>query len=638
MLTPFRKQWLICAALSALLLLTYVVSRPALTGPFVFDDFPNLQTLAKVDGILDWPHVADYLQSFQGNPGRPLSALSFLINDADWPTSPGPFKRTNLLLHLLCGIFVFGMVRSLARGRIPPANADIAALLAAGAWLLHPIQLSTSMLVVQRMTQLMTLTSLAAVWWASAYVQRMPLTMFRSLWLLAVTAAATVIAITCKENGAQLPLYVLIACFVLLGPVLANARPLPRQLLLGGLALPVLGLIIALGAWMAYYVDDGLRTFTPFERVLTQPRVLLDYLYRIAIPRLSGSGLFHDDYVASRNLLDPVTTLPAVLACVGLIAAALALHRRAPLSSFATLWFFGGHLMESSPLPLELYFEHRNYLPMVGPLAAAAIWLASPTASKTRGAGLVAAIAWIALCAGMTSMQARVWSSETLLAGIWARENPGSARAVELYAKVLADQGRYDEAYEWIRESMAADPGMRRLGLDLVLIHCHTRQLTAQELAQAIADMRIRPFNRSSLEAVATLQLRSQQGTCAPVLTPDTWQPLALAMLANPVYRKNKPVAAFLWIEIAKSRIYQRRLDANDALEAAFAANPEMELALAAHQVMRNSGQCILSERWRARIQDNPTHGFDRWMQDFGHLQNAPAMLGKCVPIGRQVQ
>src|SRR5688572_21721234 len=91
------------------LLLAGATLWPALGGPFLFDDLGNLERLAIVGGELDWDHVRDYLASFPGAVGRPLAALSFLLNDLGWPSDPWSFKLTNLLLHLLNGVLVFGL-------------------------------------------------------------------------------------------------------------------------------------------------------------------------------------------------------------------------------------------------------------------------------------------------------------------------------------------------------------------------------------------------------------------------------------------------------------------------------------------------------------------------------------------------
>ena len=78
---------------------------------------------------------------------------------------------------------------------------------------------------------------------------------------------------------------------------------------------------------------------------------------------ISYSGLYHDHEPFAFGLLRPPSTLLSVLAIVALIIAALGLRRRLPLFGLAILFFFAGHLIESSAIMLELKFEHRNYLP-----------------------------------------------------------------------------------------------------------------------------------------------------------------------------------------------------------------------------------------------------------------------------------
>src|SRR5690606_667347 len=152
-------------ALPGILIGAAILSWPALNGPFLFDDFPNLEHLGVLDGRLDLATLAHYASLYRGEPGRPLSMLSFVINDFDWPSTPWSFKYTNLMLHLLIGVLLFGFARSIASVRLKSAHqAEMAALIAAAAWLLHPMQLSTSMLVVQRMTQLSMLFSILGHW------------------------------------------------------------------------------------------------------------------------------------------------------------------------------------------------------------------------------------------------------------------------------------------------------------------------------------------------------------------------------------------------------------------------------------------------------------------------------------------
>lgn len=630
MLKMNRQDMWVAAALAAILLLAHAITQTALTGPFIFDDYPNLSNLSKFAGGFDLKHFALYLEGFPGDPGRPLAALSFMIEDQAWPSDPAPFKRTNLLLHLLNGLLVFGLVRCLARPRLTQRAGAVAGLLAAAAWLLHPMQLSTTMLVVQRMTILMTMVSLAATWWAAHYLQRASLTLSRSLWLLFVTAFATVTAYLCKENGALLPLYIAVIAVTLLRPAFQSGDLQARRLLLVGLAIPILAILAYLAATVVRYVPDGLRDFTPIERLMTQSRVIADYLARLAVPQMRGSGLFHDDFLVSRSLFDPLSTLFASAFCVALIAGAFVLRARAPRFAFAVLWYFGGHLLESTTYPLELYFEHRNYLPMVGPIVALALWLCGLPHSKLRKIYWAAALAWLVICAGMTAIQSQIWGSEPLLAGVWARESPGSVRALELRNKTLVALGRYDEAATLLRSDAEANPKMRKLALHLVIIDCYRGKLDQEVIEHAAAQMRSIPFNRSSLEAISMLRRHAESGRCGPALSTAAWQSLIEAMLANPSFARNAQSAAYLWVEKASSRVQQRDLPgAITALEAAYQARQDPRLAAQAAQLMLNHGLCGRAEQWNRRSERSLPRTFDGWMVRLSRDPSAEAVYGK---------
>ena len=137
-----------------LLLLTFIVYWPGLSGPFLFDDFANLNALGAYGGVRDLETLRLYVLGGQSGPtGRPISLLSFLLDGQNWPTDPRPFKVTNLLLHLLNGIALFAITRQLLllMGSLSPNRVTFVASLASGAWLLHPYLVSTVMYPVQRM-------------------------------------------------------------------------------------------------------------------------------------------------------------------------------------------------------------------------------------------------------------------------------------------------------------------------------------------------------------------------------------------------------------------------------------------------------------------------------------------------------
>ena len=183
-----------------------------------------------------------------------------------------------------------------------------------------------------------------------------------------------------KENAALLPLTIIVIeaiFFQNLGNPQARRKVL-AFLAVGGLAVVILGgLIFLKGDLLSVFSGYGDRFFTPSERLMTQPRVLIFYLTLIFCP-LPGRLSIDHDFALSTSLLHPWTTLPAIVLTIAMIVGALFQARKRPLLSFAILFFFLNHLVESSIIPLELVFEHRNYLPsmfLFVPVAEGTVWL-----------------------------------------------------------------------------------------------------------------------------------------------------------------------------------------------------------------------------------------------------------------------
>lgn len=450
-----KMRLLLFVSLCSVLLLAWLVYRPGLAGDFLFDDYGNLALLGMYGRVDDWQSFWLYILSgFSGPTGRPLSHLSFLIDANFWPADPWPFKRTNVLIHLANGVLLFGLLRSLvlASGQ-PKTRAGWIALLAMALWLLHPFWVSTTLYVVQRMAQLAAMFTLAGLWvWVAWRRQHPPRGDWRS-WLVALLAVwgAGLLAVLSKENGALLPAFVLVLELTVLAAmdarrgVVASAGFRWLRWCVLGIPLLLLGLYLARALPALIYGDAGSRGFTPFERLLTQGRILWDYLFNIVLPRPYPGGLFNDDIPVSTSLLTPWTTALAWVSWVGLFVWAVRVRIRYPFFAAAVLFFLAGHALESTFLQLELYFEHRSYLPaMLAGLPFAAWWLRhSPMPKDIR---LVVPVGLVFILAAMTFMRADLWSSPYLQALKWAEVNPESPRAQHHLASFWWEVGNYGEA------------------------------------------------------------------------------------------------------------------------------------------------------------------------------------------------
>lgn len=555
-----------------------------LAGAFILDDEENLQRLAGLTSPLTFSQLVEFLSSRLAGPlGRPVSMLTFALQHEAWPADPQRFKLVNLLIHLTNGALLFVLLLAIQRVARPAAKAyPWVALVAAGLWLVHPIHVSTVLYVVQRMTELaatFTLLGLLGYILGRHHAERGRVIAGYALMSVSV-AAGTVLAALSKENGVLLPLYVMVLEFTLL-----HDLPRPRWWKAWGaafLALPV----AALAAYLALQLPQYLavyaqRDFGLGERLLTQGRVLLDYLVKLLLPRPGSFGLFFDDFAVSRGWLNPPATSVAAAIMAGLLAAAVVVRRKAPVLSFGVLWFFAGHVLESSVLPLELYYEHRNYLPAVGPLFAA-VYCAARLLTALRGSPpfRIAAAAFVVLLAAFPAVTWSVtglWGDPVRQAVVWAAERPGSARAVERAGAVMAMGGHPAEAFRYFSLLAERFPDQAVGYYQWLLLACYDPGLPLPSRTDLVQRSRQAQMSYGVLGALDAILGLREQGKCAAVDAPL----LASGIDALLEGGRYGPRAARLLVARARSLRLQGRIDeALNALDAAYAQLPRMEIVV----------------------------------------------------------
>ncbi|MCB1675683.1 MAG: hypothetical protein KDI01_05305 [Halioglobus sp.] len=442
--------------LAALLLLggTAWLYWPGAQGPAMLDDRSNVAVVANLEGST---HTAsDYVFGNRSGPlGRPVSMLSFVAEQLYLDGGTAGSKRINILLHLLNGALVMYLLSLLLAHAAVPAPRWFA-LLFGCAWLLSPLYVSTVLYVVQRMAMLSTLFMLLAcivyVHWRRVLFRGVPV-----MAGFALLCACIALAVLSKENGILIvPVLVLLEVLWFRGRRGASDDDSERNPALYRCALTLLWLgAVAAVALLALRFDSILagyarRDFTLTERLLSQARVLWDYIGQLLWPELPRMGLFHDDFALSMSLFEPGSTLYAVAAWLLLVPLALLLlrWRSGALVVCALSIFLVGHAVESSVFALELYFEHRNYFPGVGLFLALAVLLGRLCARWPQCAAPV--LAWSAvyvlLLAVQTGSQVQIWSSAPLLRLNYVNQHPDSFRANEEMAIHLAGVGALEHA------------------------------------------------------------------------------------------------------------------------------------------------------------------------------------------------
>jgi protein O-mannosyl-transferase len=411
------------------------------------------------------------------------------------------------------------------------------AAVATALWLVHPMQLSAVLLVVQRMTLLSTTFVLAGL---LAYVHGLladtATPIKRGTWMAAGIVVGGVLGTLCKESAVLLPLYAWVIDATLLRTQ-TQALPKPLQVWRRLLLFPALLLV---AAYLLYQLTNAFaaittRDFTVAERFLTQPRMLWEYVANIVVPRYAHYGVYHDDLVASHGWLTPWTTLPALIGVCGALLLAFFQRRQRPLLAFAIFWFLGGHALESTTIPLELYFDHRNYLPMAGPIAAVVLAIAGLPAGKARQLAATGATLWMLACLLATTLYAQVWSSHQQMSYFWAQAHPASVRAQADYAQMQFEAGRLEKARTVLADAAQRRPDDVGLDLSLAVVDCRAGTLTAADIAALRERLTRARWSLFAYQTMAPLQAMAATRQC-PALDDAAWLSLSDALLANPAY------------------------------------------------------------------------------------------------------
>lgn len=486
-----------------LLALVIGVYLPGLQDGFLFDDDPNLQELATYGGVVDFETFKNFVFNGIASPlGRPLALVTFLLDDNNWPSNAESFKVTNLKIHLMTGLLLcwasLNLMRLLGRSE---AEAVWVALLNCAIWMLHPYMLSTTLYVIQRMAQLAALFIFAGI---TAYLYgRLQIGYGRVksgyIWMSLSLIVFTFLGLLCKENGVLLVLLVL----VIEGCLPTTAPKLYWQWRLLFLWLPSLIIFIALLSKIQIGAAPWInRPFSQWERVLTEPRILWEYLYHLYVPRIEGRGLFQDGYFFSRSLLNPITTLTSIVGLIFLVVAAVKYRKCFPIPCLAILFFLTSHLFESTWLNLELYFEHRNYASAAFLFLPLALGLVKLPRIIDYRLAIFCCILVLSLLAFLTWKRSNLWSNTNRLQYYWAVSTPNSVRAQNQITQVLLAHHKMDDAVTHLEGAVDKFNGSGFLTINLLYLKIHLNRAQETDFISAGQRLAHQPFDAQALSSL----------------------------------------------------------------------------------------------------------------------------------------
>jgi hypothetical protein len=323
------------------------------------------------------------------------------------------------------------------------------------------------------------------------------------------------------------------------------------------------------------------RDFTLAQRLMTEARVLVDYLHWTLLPNPEVLSLYHDEIVKSTGLLTPWTTLGSIVLLAALILVAVLLRKRRPLVSLGIGWFFAAQLLTATIIPLELVYEQRMYFASIGVLLAAGALLLGLRWKIAwpllRGFLVTVALVWFAVA---TNLRAQEWSNPLRLAVAEANRHPESPRAVYEAGRLLLIASNYeqgkalDASWKYLREA-AAIPGSSALADQaMIMIADHHRQGDDAEYWYSMIDkLSNQPTRQEDISALISLTNCYGNGVCKFNASWLNRAYQAVLSRPHPIARLNGAYADFLrdiLHDDMQAEVYLARAVAGDPGEPAY--------------------------------------------------------------------
>ncbi|MBL8829213.1 MAG: tetratricopeptide repeat protein [Planctomycetaceae bacterium] len=483
-----------------LVLLTAVAYHDTFTGPWLFDDLPNIRDQTAI-------RTFDPLGFFTTGHNRPVLMATFAANYQLSGLETLGYHATNFLIHLAAGVLLWRLlVHLLSHERVGGDDPAVRAVawLSAALWLVHPLQTESVTYIVQRAESLMGLLFIATVYLTvrGASAER------PWGWYLAAIAT-TWIGLGCKEVTVTVPAVMALIDRMVLS---ASWREVARRR--GLVYLAMLAVVVSHAYALAPIVRGeassagfGQQGHSPLEHLYSEPQALLLYARQTIWP---WPQCFDWN-------LAPVTSfaaaaLPGAIVVSVLLAALIAGHFQR-IAALPVLIAFIVLAPTSSFVPvLDIAVEHRMYLALAALLPGLVCLvtiglrkLVAPPQQSSLMMGVACAVLVIATTS--TVLRNRVYRSEIALWQSVVDVRPQNHRALNNLATALLADEQFDRAESLSRQALELAPSRDQASL-------------RYNLARALA------ANEKLTEAVATIDevIQAEPQVAQPYLLRADWQ------------------------------------------------------------------------------------------------------------------
>jgi len=462
---PYNKSF----SFFLLFVLIFLVYSNTFNSSWQYDDYPNIVYNSNLHiKSLELNSLSKTFFASPVGPGntlyRPVPCFTLALNWYFGENDVTGYHLVNVIIHLLSAFFLFLSILNLLKspnfkGRYKESEYFIA-LFAATLWAVNPIQTGAVTYIVQRMASLAGMFYILSIYFYVKARNRKP-----ERWVIFYFAGCLVsllLAVGSKENTITLPIALVFIEYIFYQRL--KLLKTVKRIIFYSLAIELVVIIIYLlcfkiGKDPISFFNDLLitqtgyddRSFTMAQRLISFPRVIFFYMSQIFYPIPSSFSIAHD-FSVSKTLFNPFTTLPALFIVVFLIVTGFFLIRKQPVISFAILFFFLNHVIESTILSLTLVFEHRNYIPSFFLFVPIAIGLKSALdyyRFKKRYMYIIIIFFLTFLIIGFgtgTYIRNSTWLTEKSLWEDAAKKAPGRAGPIQKIAEYYKNHGIYDKA------------------------------------------------------------------------------------------------------------------------------------------------------------------------------------------------
>lgn len=471
-LTPCRKN---VFAIVTIFIIVIAIYSNTLNASWHFDDETNILGNNPLHlKELNWQNIKKTFFASYDNGGkiyRPIACFTFALNYYFGKDNVFGYHFVNLSIHLLTSIFLFLFIYHslnlpLLKAKYGP-NSYFIALLATVLWAINPIQTQSIAYIVQRMSSMAGMFYIMSMYFYFKARTRICKLNLVKVALYFLCFIAGILAFGSKENAAMLPISIyLFDLFLIQGLTKENIRKNSLTFLI--LILIPVALALALkgpSIFSTKHLFSGYehRSFTLFERLLTEPRIIIFYITLLLYPMPDRLCITHDIPI-SHSFINPATTIIAIFTILIIFGLAIMKSKKWPFVSYCIIFFFINHLIESSIFPLELIFEHRNYIPSMLFFVPIAILLlkAIKHFSNKRNLQLITPLFIILILVGQghsSFMRNFIWKTEETLWMDATDKNPKLPRPYHNLGRHYGNMGYREKEIALYQQALTLERG-----------------------------------------------------------------------------------------------------------------------------------------------------------------------------------